>query len=144
MGGENYKYRADGFAISAPFMPILARPSPEEPDSRSYSIDYGNRTVVVFGAGKLSMWENLSDKERLQRMKNVAVQGTVSKLASEREISLDGNPGIEFEMEGSADHSRSRWYIVNGKFLALQSYAPAGAPFAVGTDRIFDSLRLLR
>jgi hypothetical protein len=33
---------------------------------------------------------------------------------------------------------------VNGKFFALQSFAPPGEPFVADTDRIFDSLRLLK
>jgi hypothetical protein len=114
------------------------------PDARSYGLNYGNRTMIVIGAGKLDMFEELPDKEKLHRLKDLLVRGTSSKLVSEREISLDGNPGIEFEIEAYADHSRSRYYIVNGKFLALQSYAPAGAPFAVDTDRVFDSFRLLK
>ncbi len=39
------------------------------------------------------------------------------------EISLDGNPGIEVELESSK---------------------PDGQPYVADTDRIFDSLRLLR
>jgi len=143
-GWKEYKYRDDGFAISAPSKPIPAPPSPEEPNTRAYGLNYGDRTMVVIAAGKLDMFEELSDKEKLQRLKDLLVRGTSSKLVSEKEISLGGNPGIDFEIEAYADHSCSRYYIVDGKFLALQSYAPSGAPFAVDTDRIFDSLRLLR
>ena len=45
------------------------------------------------------MWENVSDTEKLQRMRDLMLQGTVSKLVSAKEISLDGNPGIEMEIE---------------------------------------------
>lgn len=143
-GWEEYKYRDAGFAISAPLMPIPAPPSPEEPNTRAYGIKYNNRSGVAVSAGPLDMWENLPDKEKLQRMKDLTVQGTSSKLVSEKEISLDGNPGIEFEIEGGGVHSRTRCYMVNGKLLALQSFAPPGEPFVSDTDRIFDSLRLLR
>ena len=143
-GWEEYKYRDAGFAISAPFMPIPAPPDPEYPNTKAYGIRYNNRSDIGFIAGPLDMFENLPDKEKLQRMKDLTVKGTSSKLVSEKEISLDGNPGIEFEIEGAGVHSRSRWYIVNGKFLALQSSAPPGEPFVTDTDRIFDSLRLLK
>ena len=143
-GWQEYKYRDDGFAISAPSKPIPAPPSDEYPDTRSYGLNYGNRTMIVIGAGKFDMFEDLPEKEKLQRLKDLLVRGTSSKLISEKEISLDDNPGIDFEIEAYADHSRSRYYMVKGKFLALQSYAPAGAPFSVDTDRVFDSLRLLR
>ena len=143
-GWEEYKYRDAGFAISAPFMPIPAPPSPDEPNTRAYGIKYNNRSAVVISAGPLDMWENLPDKEKLQRMKDLMVQGSSSKLVSEKEISLDGNPGIEYELEGSSEHYRTRYYLVNGKFFALQSFAPPGEPFVADTDRIFDSLRLLK
>ena len=143
-GWEEYKYRDAGFAISAPLMPIPARPDPGEPNSRAYVIKYNNRSEIVFSAGPLDMFENLPDKEKLQRLKDLTVQGTSSKLISEKEISLDGNPGIEFEIEGGGVHSRMRCYMVNGKLLGLNSSAPPGEPFVTDTDRIFDSLRLLR
>ena len=143
-GWEEYKYRDAGFAISAPFMPIPAPPSPEEPNIRAYGIKYNNRSAIVITAGPLDMFEKLPDKEKLQRMKDLLVQGTSSKLVSEKEISLDGNPGIEYEIEGSSEHYRVRYYLMNGKFFALQSFAPSGEPFVADTDRIFDSLRLLK
>jgi hypothetical protein len=143
-GWDEYKYRDAGFAISAPFMPVPARPSPEEPNTRAYAINYNSRTGIVISAGPLDMWENVSDTEKLQRMKDLMLQGSVSKLVSEKEISLDGNPGIEMEIENTNFHLRARYYMVNGKVFALQSSAPSDLPFATDTDRIFDSLRLLR
>ena len=141
-GWEEYKYRDAGLAISAPFMPIPAPPDPDEPNTRAYGIRYNNRSDVAFSAGPLDMFENLPDKEKLQRMKDLSVQGTSSKLVSEKEISLDGNPGIESEIEGVGVHSRTRCYIVNSKLITLYSSAPPGEPFVSDTDRIFDSLRL--
>ena len=143
-GWEEYKYHDAGFAISAPFMPIPARPSAEEPNARAYGIKYNNRSEIIIGSGPLDAWENLPDKEKLQRMKDLTLQGTVSKLVSEKEISLDGNPGIEMETENANYHLRGRYYLVNGKVFSLQSYAPPGEAFVADTDRIFDSLRLLR
>ena len=143
-GWKEYKYRDDGFAISAPSKPVSLPPSAEEPNTRAYGLNYGNRTEILITSGILDMWESLSDKEKLQRLKDLTVRGTVSKLVSDKEISLDGNPGIEYEIEAARFHSRSRCYLVNGKVLAVQSSAPEGAPFAADTDRIFDSLRLLR
>jgi hypothetical protein len=86
----------------------------------------------------------LSDKEKFQRLKALIMLGASSKLISEKEISLDGNPGIEMEVESSSRHLRERYYIVNGRILAIQSSAPTGQPFVTDTDRIFESLRLLQ
>lgn len=143
-GWEEYKYRDAGFAISAPFMPIPARRSPDEPNTRAYGIKYDNHSEILITAGPLDMFENLPDKEKLQRLRDLTVRGTSSKLISEKEISLDGNPGVEMEIESSSEHQRERYYIVNGRILAIQSFAPTGQPFVTDTDRIFDSLRLLQ
>ena len=143
-GWDEYKYRDAGFAISSPFLPIPAPPSPEQPNTKAYGIRYDNRREIIFTAGPLDMFENLPDKEKLQRLKDLTVQGTSSKLISEKEISLDGNPGIEVEVESSSHHMRERYYVLNGKILAIQSSAPAGVAFVSDTDRIFDSLRLLK
>jgi hypothetical protein len=143
-GWEEYKYRDAGFAISAPSLPIPRPAFPGEPNSKAYGIQYDNHSEILITAGPLDMFENLPDKEKLQRLKDLTVQGTSSKLISEREISLDGNPGMEIEIESSRHHLRQRYYLVNEKILAIQSSAPAGQPFVADTDRIFDSLRLLR
>ena len=50
-GWDEYKYRDAGFAISAPFMPVPARPSPEEPNTRAYAINDNSRTGIVISAG---------------------------------------------------------------------------------------------
>lgn len=100
-GWEEYKYRDAGFAISAPSLPIPRPTSHDESNTKAYGITYDNRSEVLINAGPLDMFENLHDKEKLQRLKDLTVQGTSSKLISEKEISLDGNPGIEIEVESS-------------------------------------------
>ena len=143
-GWKEYTYPDDGYAISAPSKPIPAPLSEELPDYRGYGINYGNRTMVVLGASSYNLWGDLSPAEKLQRLEEMQVKGSASKLVSKKEISLGGNPGIELEVESTDSHSRSGWYDVNGKVLMLYSSAPTDAPFASDTDRIFDSLRLLR
>ncbi len=142
-GWDEYKYRDAGFAISAPSLPIPRPTSPDEPNTRAYGLKYPNRSEILFSLGPLDMYENVPDKEKLQKLKDLTVQGTVSKLISEKEISLDGNPGIEIEIESHSQHQRERYYMVNGKILAIVSSAPAGQPLVADTDRIFDSLHLL-
>jgi len=143
-GWDEYKYKDLGFGISAPSLPIPRPTSPDEPNTRAYGLKYPNRSEMLFSIGPLDMFESLPDKEKLQKLKDLTVQGTVSKLISEKELSLDGNPGIEIEIESNHWHSRERFYIVNGKILSILSSAPAGQPLVADTDRIFDSLHLLK
>jgi hypothetical protein len=143
-GWEEYKYRDAGFAISAPSLPIPLPTSPDEPNSKAYGLKYDNRSEILITAGPLDMFEDLPDKEKLQRLKDLTVQGTSGKLISEKELSLDGNPGLEMEIESRSHHLRERFYLVNGRILGIQSSAPTGQPFVADTDRIFESLRLLK
>jgi hypothetical protein len=144
-GWDEYKYRDAGFAISSPKLPVpLPQSQDDNPNTRAYGIKYDNRSEIIITMGPLDMYENLPDKEKLQRLKDLTVKGTSSKLISEKEIALDGNPGIEIEIESTSQHLRARGYIVNGKILAIHSSGPAGQPFVADTDRIFNSLRLLR
>src|SRR5215470_15896163 len=143
-GWDEYKYKDAGFAISAPRLPIPRPTSPDEPKTRAYGLKYDNRSEILFSSGPLDMFENLPDKEKLQKLKELTVQGTSSKLISEKEIALDGNPGIEMEIESNHSHSRQRFYLVNGKILSIQSSAPLDQPFVADTNRIFDSLHLLK
>src|SRR5215470_15718555 len=143
-GWDEYKYKDAGFAISAPRLPIPRPTSPDEPNTRAYGLKYDNRSEILFSMGPLDMFENLPDKEKLQKLKDLTVQGTSSKLIAEKEIELDGNPGLELEMESHSQHLRERYYIVNGKIVSILSSAPAGQPLVTDTDRIFDSLRLLK
>lgn len=142
-GWKEYKYPDDGFAISAPSKPVPEPHTEEDPGYRGYVINYGNHTVVEFFTSPYSMWGYLSPAEKLQRLEESQTNGTTSKLVSEKKISLGGNPGIELEVESTGFHTRSRWYVVNDKILALYSSASSDAPFASDTDRMFDSLRLL-
>ena len=78
-GWEEYKYRDAGFAISAPSLPIPRPAFPGEPNSKAYGIQYDNHSEILITAGPLDMFENLPDKEKLQRLKDLTVQGTSSK-----------------------------------------------------------------
>src|SRR5262249_28590996 len=120
-GWEEYKYRDAGFAISSPSLPIPRPTQPDEPNTRAYGIKYDNRSEILITAGPLDMFESLPDAEKLQRLKDLTVQGTSSKLISEKEVSLEGNPGIEMELESHSRHLRERYYLVNGRILTIQS-----------------------
>jgi hypothetical protein len=148
-GWEEYKYRDDGYAISAPSMPVpridsSATPA-ERKNSRAYGINFGNRTEILFGVSPADDFgENVPPEELLQRLKNLTLRGVPAKLISERQLSLGDNPGIEFEFQAEGWHGRQRVYIVKNKFLDMSSTARGSDLLAPDTDRIFDSLRLLK
>jgi hypothetical protein len=148
-GWKEYKYRDDGFAISAPLQPVpmpdrSATPA-ERKNHKAYGIDFGNRTEIMIGVGPADdLGENVPAEELLQRLKNLTLQGVPAKLVSERQLSLADNPGIDFEFQAEGWHARERVYVVKDKLLGVTSSAYGGDPLAPATDRIFDSLRLLK
>ena len=148
-GWKEYKYRDDGYAISAPSRPVL-RPysgatADERQNSRAYGIDFGHRTEILFGVSPVSDFaEDTAPQEMLQRLKNMTLQGVPAKLVSERQLSLADNPGIEYEFRAQGWRGRQRFYIVKDKLLGVSSTAYGDNPLAPDTDRIFDSLRLLK
>jgi hypothetical protein len=148
-GWKEYKYRDDGFAISAPLRPVpmpdrSATPA-EQKNHRAYGIDFGNRTEILIGVSPADdLGENVPAEELLQRLKNLTLRGVPAKLVSERQLSLAGNPGLEYEFQAEGWHARQRFYIVKDKLLGVSSTAYGGDPLAPATDRIFDSLRLLK
>jgi len=148
-GWEEYKYRNDGFAISAPSIPIprtySGATAAERQNSKAWGIDFGNRTEIMITLGLVSdLGENVPAEEMLQRVKNMTLQGVPAKLVSERQLSLGDNPGIEFEFQAEHWHSRQRVFIVKDKLLGVSSTARGSDPFPPATDRMFDSLRLLK
>ena len=60
------------------------------------------------------------------------------------EISLDGNPGMRWSWSLVSRRLRERYYIGGRKDFGNIVVSPTGQPFVADTDRIFDSLRLLR
>src|SRR6266508_1933618 len=52
------------------------------------------------------------------------------------EISLDGNPGIEVELESSSQRLRELYYIGGRKGLRNIVFSPTGHLFVADTDRI--------
>ena len=148
-GWKEYKYRDDGFAISAPWKPVpwtdSTASAAERRNTRNYALDFGNRTSISFGVSPADDFgENVSAEELLQRVKNTTLRGVPAKLVSERQLSLADNPGIEFEFQAEGWHGRQRVYIVKDKLLGMQSMVFGADPLAPATDRIFDSLRLLK
>jgi hypothetical protein len=69
---------------------------------------------------------------------------TNGKVVSEKEITIDGNPGIAFDFTSDQFHGTSRAYLVGKRLYQLQSLAAAGTPLLPGTDRFMNSFRLLK
>jgi|GEM_PF-2737846 hypothetical protein len=144
---KEYVYAKDGLTISFPAIPTFDKQVVKTVlgpiKSHTYSIDLGGGlgfavTVTDFGYG------DPLPRQSLQDAKNGSLKETKAKLVSEKEISLDGTPGLEIEIETQTSHAQARYYLLKRKLVTLISSAPAGKAFSTDTQRFFGSLKLLK
>lgn len=144
---KNYDYPEDGFAISAPFQPTLEKDLVDtdagKAELHTYNIDAGLLWSLGVSVNDISKYGDLPARELLQAAKNGSLTEVKGKLISEKEISLNGTLGVEYEIATPSYHSLTRCYYVNGKTIALISTARIDFPFFLNTDRFFSSLRFI-
>lgn len=144
---KNYDYPGDGFAISAPFQPKLEKDLVDtdagKVELHTYTIDAGLFWNLAVSVNDISKYGDLPARELLQAAKNGSLTEVKGKLISEKEIGLNGAPGIEYEIATPSYHSLTRCYYVNGKTIALISTAKVDFPFFLDNDRFFSSLRFI-
>lgn len=144
---KEYEFPSDGFAISAPSRPSFKSQAQNtaagQVEQHLYSIDLSNDAGVIINVVDYGKDAKLSPSG-LQDAKRAGAEVMKAKVSSEKAISLDSNPGLEFELSSESYRSRCRYYIVGNKFVAITSYAGQGMPLPAGSTRILDSLRLLK
>ncbi|HUK88451.1 MAG TPA: hypothetical protein VLT85_12365 [Terriglobales bacterium] len=144
---KEYEYPEDGFAASFPFLPTVEKMPMETEGGKVEMHDYevGSDTSWNLGVAvyDVSKFGDLPARELLQAGRNGAVAEVKGQLISERDISLNGTPGIEYEFRNNASHALARSYYVNGRVITMISVAPSAQPLFLGTDRFFSSLRFI-
>lgn len=144
---KNYDYPGDGFTVSAPFQPKLEKDLVDtdagKVELHTYNIDAGLFWNLAVSVNDISKYGDLPARELLQAAKNGSLTEVKGKLISEKEIGLNGAPGIEYEIATPSYHSLTRCYYVNGKTIALISTARVDFPFFLDNDRFFSSLRFI-
>ena len=142
---KDYAYGDDGFVISAPSKAELQKKSVDTPagpvEMHMYSIHVGDDTGLIISVTDYGKGNKLAT-DALQLTKNAALQSTKAKLVAEKNILLQDNAGLEFELQSDTYRSRSRYFIVGSKLIAIVSYAGEGRLLPPGTARMLDSLHL--
>jgi len=144
---KEYTYAADSFAVSAPVQPSFSRQ--DKPTAtgnvevHNYAIELAENSGVMISAAQFQKLEGSTPKGLLQNAKNGAISAVNATVTSEKEITLAGFPGLEFEGANYAFHMRVRMYIVKDRLITMMSVAPKDAAFPAGAERVFASLKLL-
>jgi hypothetical protein len=147
-GWKEYSFPDDGFAISAPSEPIFEKDTTQTPigplESHTYQVPLGAGGGFMVSAAEFKQGEAVPVRELLQAAKNGAAANSKSTASKERDVSLEGNLGLEFELGNEVFHSRVRVFYVHGKLLTVMAAAPAATAIPPEADRLFNSLRLIR
>jgi hypothetical protein len=137
---------AEGFHAMFPSQPEVSKSSipvgSETFELRSYVAEVGPTALFVavcdYGANGAAG----DPQEMLTSAKNGAVDHMKGHILSERKITLDSNPGVEFEAESDTLHFTARIYMVDGVLYQTMVAKPLDEKFA-DTARFLDSFQLL-
>lgn len=137
---KEYVFQNDLFAITAP-EPPTHHVDMTTPEFMVYSIPMPGKTVLNL---------RVSNRTRdcasfLGQLKDGALQGKDGMdPASVKTISLDGNPGVEYQWISPLHLNFDRYYCVSGKFYVFSASWEKTEKRPPVIDRVESSLRLLK
>jgi hypothetical protein len=137
---KEYVFQVDGFAITAPEQPTH-HVDMSTPEFMVYSIPLPAKNVMNL---------RVSNRTRdcasfLGKLKDGALQGKNGMdPASVKNISLEGNPGVEYQWISPLHSNLDRYYCVSGRFYVFSASWQKGESRPPIIDRVESSLRLLK
>ena len=144
---KEYSYATDGFAVSAPAEPAFARQ--DKPTAvgnveiHNYTIELGHNSGVMISSAQIQGKTSESSKTLLQKARDGALNAVNGKLMAEQEITLQGFPGLEFQLANDAFHARVRMYLIKSRLVTAMAIAPKDSELPANAARVLSSLKLL-
>jgi hypothetical protein len=147
---KQYSFPEIGIEFSSPYAPTILKPTLPKRDGierHAYAVDLGNGSHVIFTTGDLTQ-SQIDSNEPVRTILEAAKasffrQRPNDELVFERDATLDGYSGIEFETKNAQVRGRSRIFLVKGKIIMALVMGPVTAPLPVETTKLLDSLRIL-
>ncbi len=146
---KEYSSKEDSMAYSMPADPT---PDTQTQDSaigkitiKSYILEQSNCALMVMVTVYTDqVLQQATPAKVLATVRDGAMGHINGKVVSEKQIAIDGNPGIAFDFDSAQYHGTYRIYLVGKRLYQLQSMAAVGTPVLAGTDRFMNSFRLLK
>ena len=130
---KEYSFSDDGFAASYPSLPNLEKKTVQtsagEFELRSHTAQSGDTALIISDCDYGTAVAGKTAAEMLLGAKNSTLSNSASRLVSEKEITLDKNPGLQFEAENSAVHFTVRIYVVGTTLYQILVVSPVTKPF---------------
>ena len=143
-----HQYPSDGFRASFPSEPrVQKRNVPTDAGTfelRSYIVESGQVALFVGVCDYGAQVAGSDPAKMLQGAKNGALQNSKSHLldGSEKLLTFQGYPALEFQSESDAAHFRARIYMVGTTLYQALVVSPLGTPYA-NTQEFLDSFALI-
>ena len=150
-----YPYKSEGFAITAPTPPAFTSvPVPTASgvtQSRRYTIAMDDSSVVMIividGSAllkdSLATLDDATIQARMQGGKRGMIDALKAKLVSERDVTISGVPGLQFEVETSEVRAKVHSLYANKHLFQVIAIRPATMTASPDGERVFTSFRLL-
>jgi hypothetical protein len=143
---KSYDYPADGFQASFPAAPMLQRKDVNTQAGivglHSYAVQQGDFVLFVAVCDYGQKAASVTTEKELEGAKNGALINSGSHLMSEKKISLDGHPGIEFEAASGTANFKARIYAVGPLLYQSLVISSQGKSYE-DTQKFLDSFRLI-
>jgi hypothetical protein len=144
-GWKTYTYTPDGFSVSMPSEPDIAKRNVDTDagsfELRSYTSTDGDTAMFVGVCDYGSKTESKDPNTLLQGAKKGALENSKSQLVSEKQITFGIYPGLTFEGENDQIHFTARFYMVGSTLYETLVVYPLGKPYA-NAARFLDSFQM--
>ena len=145
---KEYIYKENQMAFSMPAAPVESTQFVDTAVGKitihQYMLDKGGYVLTVgMNVYPDKVLQTPSDK-RLAGARDGVANNMKVKVTSEKKITLDGNPGIEFQYESDKYFGTWRIYLVGTAMYQIASINSVGTPRFPDTDRFLNSFRLVK
>jgi hypothetical protein len=144
---KTYSYAADGFSISAPSEPTFDKQEIKgelaTTEMHSYIVDMKEAGVLFTSTTDASAAVKVKTSQQiLDDAAQGAMENVKSQLVHKSNITLGGNPGVNFESKNEAQYFTARIYVVGNTLYVNVVVTTLTQPYAE-TARFLDSFRLI-
>jgi hypothetical protein len=142
---KEYADKETGMAFSLPGEPkITTGTTKAGAHTYQYVLDKGGSAITInVTVNQEKVIEDAAAKV-IPAVRDATVKSFKSKIVSQKPVTLEGHPGLEYKFEGSKYHGVYRIYVVEKRMVQLCSLAAKGTPLLPETDQVFESLHLVK